>query len=535
MSMRAEDFSGRLIACGWSLNQTMCYSARCFRRMPTHVQQQSEILIIDASAARRRERTGNFVLVLCALLLTMVSAKAQTSVRVSVGVPQANYARVEGVCETGEKIWSFRNDYAGVLGLTARIENFSLQDENDANINFQQLAPGEFETPRAAKKFRYDLKLDAPPIATDAPFISWLNATRGILQLGDMLPRALHGRIKIRFTSPAKWRVVSAETQAADESFTLSDAESAVFLVAREVKEQSARAQAMNVKLAMVGEWAFAFEDVSKSVSEIVAAHAKTFGAIPSTENPRALVLLSPFPSENVPANLWSAATRGNTVIFCSGKLPSKIAALAQLQPPLTHELFHLWIPNAVALKGEYGWFYEGFTLYEAARISVQLGYITFQDFLTALARAFDAYKLAASQKDASLLEVSRARWSGGNSLVYNKGMLVAFLYDLTRRRNTNGKRSLQDVYRTLFAQHNLTHARVDGNTAVMKGLNDDGDTQDFIARYVVGTERIDLARMLASFGLRVEWNGFRTLITVAAPLDRAQRRTLRELGYDGR
>src|SRR5205814_1010733 len=85
----------------------------------------------------------------------------------------------------------------------------------------------------------------------------------------------------------------------------------------------------------------------------------------------------------NMPAgNLWSAETRGSTVVLLSGRMPSKLAAKAQLDGSLTHELFHLWVPNGLTLDGEYDWFYEGFTNYEALRVGMRRGQLTFQDYL---------------------------------------------------------------------------------------------------------------------------------------------------------
>ncbi len=79
--------------------------------------------------------------------------------------------------------------------------------------------------------------------------------------------------------------------------------------------------------------------------------------------------------------------------MLLSGQSPSKVAALAGLGVPLTHELFHLWVPNGLKLNGDYDWFYEGFTLYQSMRAGMRLQSLGFQDYLNALSRAFDAYK----------------------------------------------------------------------------------------------------------------------------------------------
>ena len=90
--------------------------------------------------------------------------------------------------------------------------------------------------------------------------------------------------------------------------------------------------------------------------------------------------MLLPLPQAGAAGNLWSAETRGSTVVLVSGRLPSRLAARAQLDGALTHELFHLWVPNGLALEGEYDWFYEGFTNYVALRAGMRRGQLTFHD-----------------------------------------------------------------------------------------------------------------------------------------------------------
>ena len=55
------------------------------------------------------------------------------------------------------------------------------------------------------------------------------------------------------------------------------------------------------------------------------------------------------------------------------------------------------------------------------------------------------------STRIAFLIEASERRWTTSSSLVYEKGMLTAFVYDLSLRNLTNCRASLDDVYRELF------------------------------------------------------------------------------------
>ncbi|MBD0327238.1 MAG: hypothetical protein ICV68_12450, partial [Pyrinomonadaceae bacterium] len=216
-----------------------------------------------------------------------------------------------------------------------------------------------------------------------------------------------------------------------------------------------------------------------------------------------------------------------------SGRSPSKTAGLARLSVPLTHELFHLWVPNGFTLEGDYDWFYEGFTMYQAMRAAVNLNLLTFQDFLSAVGRAFDFYRLARDKDKISLLDASKRRWTGSPALIYNKGMLVAFLYDLTLRQKTDGKRSLDDVYHALFRRHRGGEARADGNTTVLAALNEPADMRDFTRSYIETASVIELAAMIAPFGLQVESVGARTQLAVANSLKREQRDLLRKFGYN--
>ncbi|MCA1591915.1 MAG: hypothetical protein LC754_04535 [Acidobacteria bacterium] len=279
------------------------------------------------------------------------------------------------------------------------------------------------------------------------------------------------------------------------------------------------------------GEWAFSDEEVARSIGEILKDYEKLFGG---ASRPRALLTVLPFPGA-APANAWSAETRGGAVVFLTGRAPSKVAALAQLNASLTHELFHFWIPNGLALEGDYDWFYEGFTNYQALREGMRREQLTFQDYLNAMGRAFDGYKAARGSKEVSLLEASQRRWSGNPSLVYHKGMLVAFLYDLTLMRGTAGKKSLDDVYRELFRRYGGQEKRADANRAVVEALSGMPEMRAFTERYVQSAAEINLPAAIEPFGLRVEPGGVRTHVAVAAGLERGQRDLLRRLGYNER
>lgn len=468
-----------------------------------------------------------------AFFLALVSGAAQAeplNLRISVVSLAPARVRVEGERSNETRTWSFRNIYGNLVGLGERIENLSLKDASGANVPVRKLASGEYEAASAATHFSYEVKLDPPSFESDASHASWLTPERGFLMLGDLLP-LLNGKSAalLRFELPAKWSMASSERVTGNSQFVVADAEKAVFFAGQDVRRRQQRAGAMEFEVVTSGDWAFSDEDLTGMVASLLKDHAETFGGTAQT---RAVLILSPFPN-STGAERWSAETRGQTVTLLSGKQPSKTAALAQLAFPLAHELFHLWIPNGLALDGNYDWFYEGFTLYQALRAGLRLNLLSFQDYLNAMGRAFDGYKGVTARDQGSLLDASNERWTVSPTLVYNKGMLVAFLYDLTLRQQTKGKRSLDDVYREMFRLYKPGGESKDGNAAVIAALNGAGDMREFTHRYVETASAIDLPSAIAPFGLQVDAGGVRTHVSVSSSVSGGQRDLLRKFGYN--
>jgi predicted metalloprotease with PDZ domain len=470
---------------------------------------------------------------LAAACLSPCAVRAETmTARVSVVSTAPARVRVEGERERPARAWSFRNVYANVVGLGERIENLKLMDGGGREVGVRRLAPGEYEAEAPAARFVYEMKLDAPLFEGDAAHVSWLTPERGFLMLGDLLPLAgglQASAARVSLSLPQGWAVASSAKAGAGGVFELADFEPAVFFVGQHLRERRARVGAMEFVYATSGEWAFSDEEAADVAARILKEHAETFGG---AAGDTVMLALSPFPRA-AGADRWSAETRGATVTLLAGKSPSRTAALAQLSFPLAHELFHLWVPNALGLDGSYDWFYEGFTLYQALAAAVRLELLTFRDYLNAVGRAFDAYKSARGREGLSLLKASERRWTLPPALVYNKGMVVAFLYDLTLRRQTKNKRSLTDVYRELFRLARASQARGDGNAAALAALNGAGDVRELTRKYVEEAGEIDLSSAAAPFGLRAETFGARTRLGVAESLSGSQRDLLRKFGYN--
>jgi len=481
--------------------------------------------------------------------LASIASAQQLSVVIRVQSQAPGRVLIEGNASPST-VWSFRDSYAGVNNLGVRIEEMHLFDADGADIQTRKIAPGQFEAAKPASKFRYEVNLNPPARASDAALVSWLNADRGVLRLADLLPLAdrtvaantgaatrVNNQTRDRSQAavsiylPAGWSVHSNEGNSQTELNVL-DIDRAVFALGRQLRTSRTTVSKTTLNLIIDGEWAFADADALEMANKVFATYTEVMGGRPANQ---ATLILFPSP-QNVAADRWSAETRGSTVSLLMGKLPSKTAALLQLSVPLTHELFHLWIPNALALEGDYDWFYEGFTVYQSARTAVRLGLLTFQEFLNAIARAYDAYAVGLERDRWSLIEASQRRWTTGSSAVYQKSMLVAFVLDLKLRSQSRGKRSLDGLYREVFGRYRsfgTSAVAADGNQAVAAIIESTPGLEHFAETYVRRAAVIDLPAEATPFGLKVERLGLRTRISVSETLTRQQRDLLRELGYN--
>ncbi len=192
-------------------------------------------------------------------------------------------------------------------------------------------------------------------------------------------------------------------------------------------------------------------------------------------------------------------------------------------------------MPNELALAGDYDWFFEGFTLYQALRMALRLKLISFGTYLETIARVYDSYLRSPEADRLSLIEASERRWTTASSLVYDKGMLAAFVYDLTLRSATNCEQSLDDVYRQLFRPGGTGHGSA--NETIINILNRPAAMNSFGRENVETAGRINLQPVLSSYGLQLRPGGARgqgTKLVVANELNSVQRKALRCLGYRG-
>src|ERR1700682_6168183 len=94
-----------------------------------------------SAASRRWVTLACGAALLCCFASVVKSQQVHVTVRVILGSP--GHVVIEGNGEP-TKVWSFRNDYAGVSELGNRVEVLKLFDPAGAEISVRKIAPGQY-------------------------------------------------------------------------------------------------------------------------------------------------------------------------------------------------------------------------------------------------------------------------------------------------------------------------------------------------------------------------------------------------------
>jgi len=192
-----------------------------------------------------------------------------------------------------------------------------------------------------------------------------------------------------------------------------------------------------------------------------------------------------------------------------------------------SHEYFHTWhvkriqpleLQQAELQREAYTrqlWIFEGITSYYDDLALLRANCISLTDYLVLLAQTITRVWRSPGRFQQSLADSSFDAWiklyrpgeNTPNAVIsyYTKGALLALALDLTLRRDTDGRISLDTVMQALWQAHGKTGLGLPPGgferlVERISGL----DLQDFFARYVSGTEELPLSDLLNEVG--IDW-----------------------------
>jgi hypothetical protein len=482
--------------------------------------------------AQGRKETHCFPLRLCAFageislsgfgllaIILCLSGHGNAKNRLTISISNPGEVKIDAETSPARS-WSFRNAYANALGMAERIDGFRAFGASDQDVGLKNIAAGEFRANLDVTKISYSVKLSTP-VSNGQSHVSWLADDRGYLMFADLVPLDL-ASFSVRFDLPPGWTAESSLAPDANGEFHVFEPLETVFFVGRSLRKTGANLDGADFDIVLSGKWSFKDSEALKVATRVMQKYL----AITQFKLPGKSIIMIAAPPITAKLNEWWAETRGSTVALLIEPRGSRLRE--QLTIILTHELLHLWVPNSLKLEGDYDWFFEGFTLYMALGMALELDVIDFKEFLNTLARAYDSY--LSKPDDSSLLEASESRWTTSGSQVYVKGFLVAFLYDLLARKESGGKTTLADRYRELFKGGGAEHAQ--GNEVIIKLLGSSPALGHFAKLYIENVQKLELDRELPAYGLQLEASGKGSQLRVSRELSAEQKLLLRSLGY---
>jgi len=222
---------------------------------------------------------------------------------------------------------------------------------------------------------------------------------------------------------------------------------------------------------------------------------------------------------------------RNSTALICSrDDLPYKGMGKAsdgylQFLELCSHEYFHTWNVKRIQPKVYQNsdlqtpvytnqlWWFEGITSYYDGLILHRAGLIDTQTYLQILAKQMTrVYRMPGRFKQ-SVAESSWLTWTkfyqqdenAPNAIIsyYTKGSLIALALDLTIRKHTDNKNSLDDVLLYLwqnFGQKGigLEDGQIEQFCSEVSGL----DLTEFFNNYLFGTQDIPFKKLFADFDI---------------------------------
>jgi predicted metalloprotease with PDZ domain len=430
--------------------------------------------------------------------------------------------------------------FAGIEGLSERVFGLQIKDEAGQRLLPEILGDGVYRLSRgrsAQITLEYEMRLARVTGASGDPgryaLTSNLNQHASFILLSDVVPRVCAvntlvcapAPVRLQIHLPDDWQVATTEPEIAG-AFEVAEIERAVFFIGK-LRRQTINVEQMNIQVALAEEVNLSEVQIAMLVEALARQQASLMR---SREQGNFLVTLARFP---VPlTGLRSAAlTRGRSVIMLLHPDTDSGRTLRLYQKHLAHELFHFYLPEAFIARENFDWFWEGFTRYVALLTLNQLRLISLRDYLDEIGFEFEAYNANPLRGRLSLLAASPGKFASAANyeLLYHKGTLVAALYDLTLRAQSEGKKTVLDVMREFYETYRQRNI---GNSEVMAILRKAGKFESFVRDYIEGTREIELADHVKPMGLTVNSASGRPRLNVAKKLSVRQAALLAPLGY---
>lgn len=471
------------------------------------------------------------------LILAPVVAQAQTvSYTVSIPKPTSSVLHVvmdiRGVqgasVDVAMPAWS-----PGAYGLHWAAKNvlrFEARDGNGRTLPSAMIDTTVWRIKPAAPAVRvsYDVYMGASSVNDTHATVT---GTRSLMYLVGRAPYPAPGALTLTVEAPPGWKMATGLDATRPGVFTAPDYDTLVDApveVSPELEIVTFEHERVPYEIVIHARHNYDTARLREDVRKIVAEEARLMGGAPY----RRYVFF--FHGTN--GGSGGLEHLNSTSITFGRYAQDNADAYHRFQFVIAHEFFHLWnvkrIRPEVLGPFDYSkpqhtrnlYVSEGMTSYYAALALVRSGVWDRATFYADLATNIQELQLQPGHLLTSAEMSSWLTWNRPDNTAnvmisyYTKGQLLGTLLDLQLRDRTRNRKSLDDVFRQLLAEHGLPKpgfAEDGGFRGAVEKIAASGgataDFGDFFARFVAGLDELPYDTTLATVGLKLE-------VTLAAP-----------------
>ena len=400
------------------------------------------------------------------------------------------------------------------------LESFTVTTPDGAPVPFEKVSKNVWRVSNpGAVRVRYEAFAYEASVRT-----SWLDDEQGFLMPGSVIPYVngrKHEPVVLEVEPPPSWRIDTTLEQLGPGRFRAHDydrlVDCPVQIGTQEVHEFEVNGTTFG--LVLTGAHDMDVPAMLGDLARVVDESGAIFGGFPFER----YLFLTRFGRGG--GGLEHA---DSTALMSGGFRFSSKQGWQSFLGLCAHEFFHVW--NVKRIRDEalgpfdytreiytrLLWFHEGFTSYYADQLLRRAGILDEKELLGRFERVIRGYYARPGRTVQSLAESSFDAWikhyqtneTSRNSTVsyYGHGQAVALCFDLIVRDESEGQRSLDDVFRQLFEGH----ARFDQNISeevLRQALVEAGGprAERFWKDHVVDTVEIDFAHWMSLAGLELE------------------------------
>lgn len=264
-----------------------------------------------------------------------------------------------------------------------------------------------------------------------------------------------------------------------------------------------------------------------KDLTKICQSHCSMFGELPEIKEYLFLVMVTG-------DGYGGLEHRSSTSLLCSR---DDLPLVTHDKEPdekyrnflglCSHEYFHTWnikrikpdvfIPYNLSAETytRQLWAFEGITSYYDELALVRSGVISINSYLELLSQTITRVLRGKGRLNQSIAESSFEAWtkfykqdeSAPNTIVsyYAKGSLLALCLDLTIRKKSDHKKSLDDVMRYLWLNNGKNgKGLAEGEIEKIASKITAVDLNDFFDKYLYGVEELPLKSLLSEVGVKL-------------------------------